>query len=79
MAVARAALREPNLPTAYHDQTSCEIRLLVDHRGDLVAERTRCINRVSWHFHEIDPGWEPKARGLSAFKNLDLAEERLNG
>ncbi len=79
LAVARAALREPDLPTAYLDEESREIRLLVDHREDLVAERTRCINRVRWHFHEIDPGWEPKTRGLTAYKNLDLAEQRLVG
>jgi len=79
LAVARAALRESDLPMAHLDQESREIRLLVDHREDLVAERTRCINRVRWHFHEIDPSWEPKARGLTAYKNLDLAEERLAG
>jgi transposase len=45
----------------------------------LVAERTRHINRVRWHFHELDPSWEPKERGLTAFKNLDLADERLAG
>lgn len=77
LAVARAALREPDLPTAHLDDEAREIRLLVDHREDLVAERTRYINRVRWHFHEIDPGWEPKERGLTAFKNLDIAEQRL--
>lgn len=77
LAVARAALRERDLPTAHLDDEAREIRLLVDHREDLVAERTRHINRVRWHFHEIDPGWEPKERGLTAFKNLDIADERL--
>ena len=77
LAVARAALREPDLPAAHLDESLREIRLLVDHREDLVAERTRHINRVRWHFHEIDPGWEPKARGLSAFKNIAAAEERI--
>lgn len=77
LAVARAALREPDLPTAHLDDEAREIRLLVDHREDLVAERTRHINRVRWHFHEIDPGWEPKERGLTAFKNLDIADRRL--
>lgn len=32
LAVARAALREPNLPTAYLDDDAREVRLLVDHR-----------------------------------------------
>ena len=55
LAVARAALREPGLPTAHLDASSREIRLLVDHREALVAERTRCIYRQRWHLHEIDP------------------------
>ena len=43
LAVARAALREPDLPTARLDGPEREVRLLVDHREDLVAERTRII------------------------------------
>ena len=57
LAVARAALREPNLPIARLDGIEREIRLLVDHREDLVAERTRIIARLRWHLHEVDPGW----------------------
>lgn len=41
LAVARAAWREPDLPTATLDGPARELRLLVDHRDDLVAERTR--------------------------------------
>ena len=55
LAVARAALREPDLPTAGHDQASWEVRLLVDHREHLVAERTRTINRLRWHLHNSTP------------------------
>src|SRR4051795_3834884 len=36
-AVARAALREPDLPLASHDATSRELKLLVDRRDDLVT------------------------------------------
>ena len=57
LAVARAALREPDLPIAHLDGIEREIRLLVDHREDLVAERTRIIARLRWHLHELDPGW----------------------
>ena len=32
-----------------------ELRLLVDHREYLVAERTRVISRLRWHLHELDP------------------------
>jgi transposase len=64
LAVARAAQREPDLPVARLDGPERELRLLVDHRESLVAERTRLICRLRWHLHELDPGWEPKARSL---------------
>jgi transposase len=62
LAVARAALREPDLPVARLDGVERELRLLVDHREDLVAERTRIIARLRWHLHELDPGWTPPAK-----------------
>ena len=77
LAVARAALREPGLPTAALEPASRELRLLVDHREDLVAERTRHINRLRWHLHDIDPSWDPKKRALTTMKHLRLAEQRL--
>ncbi|KBZ57151.1 hypothetical protein K875_05669 [Mycobacterium [tuberculosis] TKK-01-0051] len=61
LAVARAALREPDLPIARLDGVERELRLLVDHREDLVAERTRIISRLRWHLHELDPAWLPPA------------------
>lgn len=39
LAVARTALREPDLPAARLDGVERELRLLVHHREDLVAER----------------------------------------
>ena len=71
LAVARAALREPDLPSARLDGPERELRLLVDHREDLVCERTRMINRLRWHLHELDPGSEPRARSLKHLRNLD--------
>jgi transposase len=62
LAVARAALREPTLPVAQHDQASWEVKLLVDHREPLVAERTRRINRLRWHLHQLDPDREHATR-----------------
>jgi transposase len=67
LAVARAALREPDLPVAAHDEGSRELKLLVDRREDLVAERTRMINRLRWHLHRIAPGdpeADPKPKAL---------------
>lgn len=79
LAVARAALRHPDLPVAQLDGPSRELRLLVDHREDLVAERTRCINRLRWHLHELDPAWDPPARSLTALARLTDIAGRLAG
>ena len=76
LAVARAALRE-DLPVATLDGPDREVRLLVDHREDLVAERTRAQNRLRWHLHELDPGSEPVARGLDRAVVLAALETRL--
>jgi transposase len=76
LAVARAALRE-DLPAAVLDGPEREARLLVDHREDLVAERTRMENRLRWHLHELDPGTEPVARSLDRRVVLDALAERL--
>lgn len=77
LAVGRAALANPDLPVARLDGPTRELRLLVDHREDLVAERTRCINRLRWHLHELDPSWDPPARTLCRLVHLDAAVERL--
>jgi transposase len=72
LAVARAALREPDLPVAHLDSVERELRLLIDHREDLVAERTRIISRLRWHMHELHPGWTPptKIDRTSAFDTV---------
>jgi transposase len=58
LAIARAALREPLLegPRA-GERRLHELKLLVDHRDDLVAERRRCQQRLRWHLHELEPSW----------------------
>lgn len=78
LAVARAALREPGLPVAYLDGPAREVRLLVDHREDLVAERTRLQNRLRWHLHELDPELVIPAGALDRFKTLAALEQRLD-
>ena len=54
LAVARAALQEgvETLPAAQLEGPAREIKLLLDHREDLVAERTRIQNRLRWLIHD---------------------------
>jgi transposase len=77
LAIARAALREPNLPVAEHTHASREVKLLVDHREDLVAQRTQAQNRLRWHLHELDPTVDPAKRSLDRFKELDRVRAAL--
>lgn len=77
LAVAGAALWEPDLPVAQLDGPSRDVRLLIDHRDNFVAERTRVINRLRWHLHELDPSWEPPARSLWRPKHLSALSDRL--
>jgi transposase len=57
LAIARAALREPLLEGPHPGERRLhELKLLVDHRDDLVAERRRCQQRLRRHLHELDPG-----------------------
>jgi transposase len=79
LAVARAALREPDLPVARLDGPEREVRLLVDHREDLVSDRTQAQNRLRWHLHELMPGEEPKPRSLDRAVVLAALERRLAG
>src|SRR5207248_11067653 len=53
---ARAALQEPLLDGPRRGEAVLrELKLLVDHRDDLVAERRRAQQRLRWHLHELDP------------------------
>ena len=56
LAIARAALREPVLDSPRPEEGRLrELKLLVDHRDDLVDERRRAQQRLRWHLHELDP------------------------
>ena len=76
-AIARAALREPGLPEARLDGPERELRLLADHRDDLVAERTRIQSRLRWHLHDLalDLAVPPKALDRACW--LTRLEEAL--
>jgi len=78
-AVARAAIREPGLPVVRLDGEARELRLLIDHREDLVHERTRIQCRLRWHLHELFPGLEIPSRALRHQHVIDELQDRLVG
>jgi transposase len=80
-AIARAVLREgiDRFPAAFLDERALEIRLLCDHREDLVAERTRSINRLRWHLVDLCPELEASipSRHLDRPRTLERIARRL--
>jgi transposase len=80
-AVARAVVREGSerFRAAFLDERALEIRLLAGHRSDLVAERTRQINRLRWHLVDLCPELEAQipARQLDSVVRLDRIARRL--
>jgi transposase len=79
LAIARAALREPDLPRAEHTHASRQVKLLVDHREALVRIRTGLQNRLRWHLHELDPEFDPTARSLDRACVLERVQHHLDG
>ena len=81
LAVARAVVKDgvEQFPVAYLNEQAMEIRLLLDHRHDLVVERTRTINRLRWHLLELCPELERslKRGALNQARVLDRVDRRL--
>jgi transposase len=81
LAVARAVVKDgvEQFPVAFLDERAMEIRLISDHRNDLVADRTRTINRLRWHLLELCPEIERslKRGALNSSRALDRLDRRL--
>jgi len=81
LAVARAVVKDGvgRFPVAYLNEQAMEIRLLLEHRNDLVTERTRTVNRLRWHLLELCPELEAslKRKALNQPPTLDHVERQL--
>jgi transposase len=78
LAIARAALRERDLSRPRPgEQAYREIKLLVDHRDDLVDERRRTQQRLRWHLHQLDPTFVVPLRMLARSSHLERVSRWL--
>src|SRR5688500_14383542 len=81
LAVARAVVKDGHerFPAAHVDERAMEIRLLTDHRTDLVGESTRIQNRLRWHLVALCPELEASLapRTLARPRQLDRIDRRL--
>jgi transposase len=78
LAIARAALQEPALAGPHAgEETLRVLKLLVDHRDDLVDQRRRCQQRLRWHLHELDPTLQVPLGGLDRAVWLERLSRQL--
>jgi transposase len=78
LAIARAALREPDLSRPRPDEhVFRELKLLVEHRDDLVDERRRIQQRLRWHLFELDPTFAVPLRMLARPSHLQRVSRWL--
>jgi transposase len=79
LAVARAALKDgpETFPPAQLDAASLEIKLLLDHREDLVHQRSDDQRRLRWHLHDLWPELEIPAGALDRDTWLERVSRRL--
>ncbi len=78
LAIARAALREPDLARPRPgEQVLRDLKLLVDHRDDLVDQRRRMQQRLRWHLHALDPTYVVPLRKLSRASQLEAVSRWL--
>jgi transposase len=79
LAIARAALREPDLSRPRPDErVYTEIKLLVDHRDDIVDQRRRTQQRLRWHLHQLDPTFVVPLRRLDRPLHLERVSRWLS-
>jgi transposase len=77
LAIARAAVREPDLPTAHLDAPAADMRLLSDRREHLITARTAAVNQLRWHLHDLAPHLDTRGR-LTGPRQLDRLTTALN-
>ena len=77
LAVARAALADPDLPPAHDDAAASELKLLSDHRANLIRERSTAQDRLRWHLHDLWPELQIPPGALDRAKWLERVSRRL--
>lgn len=79
LSIARAALREgpQTLPAAYLDEDAMQVKLLLDHREDLVKARSEDQCRLRWHLHDLWPELEIPAGALDRMVWLERIARKL--
>jgi transposase len=66
------------LPAAHLDEEALELKLLLDHREDIVRSRSADQQRLRWHLHDLWPELEIPAGGLDRPVWLERLARKLS-
>ena len=78
LAIARLLLAEgEHLPAIPRDDVSTALRLLSDHRDNLLVDRTRLINQLHAQMLQIDPDYQAHSGALTARRGLLYCRDLL--
>jgi hypothetical protein len=77
LAIARVVAREDELPVAGRSEALEDLKLLADHRDQLVRACTQAQNRIHKHLVVMSPGYEARVVNVAAKKHLDALQARL--
>ena len=79
IAIARAPIEQGpgTLPAAHLDQRALQVKLLLDHREDLVRARSEDQQRLRWHLHRLWPGYEIPVGALDRIVWLEKTARKL--
>lgn len=76
LAIARVLLAEgEELPLVSQDDVSTELRVLSDHRDNLVVERTRLVNQLHAQMLQLDPEYKAKSGPLAAVRGMQYCRD----
>lgn len=70
LAIARVVAREQNLPVPKRAGLTVDLRLLNEHRDQLIRHRTRLANRAHRDLVILTPGYQGAAPSLRSKKNV---------
>ena len=79
LAIARVALREPDLPPVRLEDRTTELGLLADARDDVIRAQTQARNRLHAHLVVLLPGYGRTASQLVSRRQLEAIERALDG
>jgi transposase len=79
LAIARVVARDEGLPIPKQAGLMVDLKLLNDHRDQLIRNRTRLANRAHRELVILRPGYQNSLKTLRSKKSIRLALSLLNG